>query len=142
MTSTSHISNPSSYKILVIDDVVDNFDLIQVILESEGYELDYADSGQEAFKKIENEAPDVILLDIMMPEMDGFEVARRLRQNSRFSKIPILFITAYDDINPPEEGLDNLGNGLLKKPIDFDELINQVQRASSKHNSKNLSNLW
>lgn len=131
----SYLSPSDKSKILVVDDIADNFELIQMILDE--YDLEYAQSGYEALNMIENLQPDLLLLDVMMPGIDGFEVARRIRRNQNFSSLPILFITAYDELTQPKEGLDNLGNGLIKKPIDFDELINKVQTLLAKKNMKN-----
>ncbi|MBW4505622.1 MAG: response regulator [Scytonematopsis contorta HA4267-MV1] len=130
MSSTSYFSKPIPGKgrILVVDDVVDNFLLVQVILEEEGYEVEFADNGREALKMIESEPPNMVLLDMMMPDMDGFEVARRIRENSKYSSLPILFVTAYDEL-VSETKINSVADGLIKKPIDFDELIDRVQTA-------------
>ena len=82
--------------ILVVDDVADNLILVQAALEQEGYRLRLATSGAAALHYVEEEAPDLIVLDVRMPGMDGFEVTRRLRQNRRLPYIPILLITAHD----------------------------------------------
>jgi two-component system, sensor histidine kinase and response regulator len=130
MSSTSYYSRPTPVKgrILVVDDVVDNFLLVQVILEEEGYEVEFADNGREALKMIESKPPNMVLLDMMMPDMDGFEVARRIRENPNYSSLPILFVTAYDEL-VSETKINSVADGLIKKPIDFDELINSVQTA-------------
>lgn len=113
-------------RILVVDDIVDNFFLLQFILEEEGYQVEYADNGYTALEMIEETPPHLVLLDVMMPGIDGFEVARRVRQNLRLPFIPILLTTAYDELNE-ELGLKSGVDGFIRKPIDFGELLNQVK---------------
>ncbi|MBW4660944.1 MAG: response regulator [Drouetiella hepatica Uher 2000/2452] len=112
--------------ILVVDDLADNLVLIKTLLEAEGHRVDVADSGALALAKIEASPPDLILLDLMMPDIDGFEVTRRLRQNDQFSSVPILIVTA-DRIVEEEQGLEIGANGFIRKPVDFDELLKKVE---------------
>jgi DNA-binding response OmpR family regulator len=109
-----------------VDDIEDNLSLLQAILTEEGYEVDIAKNGKSALAKIEASPPDLVLLDAMMPKMDGYEVTRRIRQNKNLPFIPILMITAYEDANVPE-GLDLGANDFIRKPIDFDELMSRVK---------------
>lgn len=122
-------SNTVSYKsnrILVVDDVPDNSFLLQTILEAEGYQVEVADSGRIALNKIESAPPDLVLLDVMMPEMNGFEVIHHIRQNSQLPYIPILLITGYTESNPTD-GFDRGADGFIRKPINFDVLLSRVQ---------------
>jgi signal transduction histidine kinase len=112
--------------ILVVDDTPDNCLLIQAILQDEGYEVELAESGQEALNKIDKRHPDLILLDVMMPEMDGYEVTRRIRQNSALPFIPILLTTAYDQPSVAQ-GLDTGADDFIRKPVHFDELLARVR---------------
>ena len=113
-------------RILVVDDIEDNLSLLQAILMEEGYEVDITKDGKSALAKIEASPPDLLLLDAMMPQMNGYEVTRRIRQNKSLPFIPILMITAYEDANVPE-GLDLGANDFIRKPIDFDELMSRVK---------------
>jgi DNA-binding response OmpR family regulator len=113
-------------RILVVDDIEDNLSLLQAILMEEGYEVDITKDGKSALAKIEASPPDLLLLDAMMPKMNGYEVTRRIRQNKNLPFIPILMITAYEDANVPE-GLDLGANDFIRKPIDFDELMSRVK---------------
>ena len=113
-------------RILVVDDIEDNLSLLQAILMEEGYEVDITKDGKSALAKIEASPPDLLLLDAMMPQMNGYEVTRRIRQNKNLPFIPILMITAYEDANVPE-GLDLGANDFIRKPIDFDELMSRVK---------------
>lgn len=115
-----------SKRILAVDDTPDNLFLIQTLLEEDGYEVDLADSGEDALEQVEIHLPDLILLDVMMPGIDGYEVIRRLRQNHRFCHIPILLITAqrkFNQANDRETGADDF----IRKPIDLDELLDKIR---------------
>lgn len=113
-------------RILVVDDIEDNVSLLQVILTEEGYEVDTAIDGKSALAKIEASPPDLLLLDAMMPKMDGYEVTRRIRQNNKLPFIPILLITAYVEADVPK-GLELGANDFIRKPIDYDELLARVK---------------
>ena len=77
-------------RILVVDDITDNYLLLQTLLETEGYQVEVADSGQAALAKVESNPPDLMLLDVMMADMNGYEVTQHIRQNPRLPFIPIL----------------------------------------------------
>lgn len=113
-------------RILVVDDIEDNLSLLQAVLMEEGYEVDITKDGKSALAKIEASPPDLLLLDAMMPQMNGYEVTQRIRQNKNLPFIPIIMITAYEDANVPE-GLDLGANDFIRKPIDFDELMSRVK---------------
>lgn len=113
-------------RVLVVDDSSDNSFLIQSLLQEEGYEIEIAENGEEALRKIEAWQPDLILLDVMMPVMDGYEVTRRVRQNTALPFIPILLITAYDQLSVAR-GLDIGADDFIRKPVEFDELLARVR---------------
>ncbi len=113
-------------RILVVDDLPDNCLLLQTILESEGYEVEVANNGRVALESIASHPPNLVLLDIMMPEMNGFEVTRRLRQNSSLPFIPILLVTGYSEPTPAD-GFDVGADGFIRKPIDFDDLLDKIR---------------
>ncbi|HVM22592.1 MAG TPA: response regulator, partial [Sphingomicrobium sp.] len=93
-------------RILVVDDTPDNLYLMSALLEDQ-YEVATAESGQQALEiAASSEPPELILLDIMMPEMDGYEVLRRLRQNIGTASIPVIFLTALTSIEEEQFGLD------------------------------------
>lgn len=112
--------------ILVVDDSPDNLFLVQTILEEEGYEITLAEDGRSALAQIEQSPPDLVLLDVMMPEMDGFEVTKRIRENPKLPFMPILLITAS---NQPSvvKGLDSGADDFIRKPVEFDELLARVR---------------
>lgn len=116
-----------SYRILVVDDVPDNLFLLQMILEAEGYDVDTADNGSLAKALISAEPPDLVLLDVMMPDINGFEVTLRLRQNDKLPFIPILLITAAYEEPWAIEGLDIGANDFIRKPIEVDGLLARIR---------------
>lgn len=113
-------------RILVVDDTPDNCLLIQAILQDEGYQVELADSGKEALRLIEQAPPDLVLLDVMMPGMDGYEVTRRIRANPALPFMPILLTTAYDQPSVAQ-GLDTGADDFIRKPVHFDELLARVR---------------
>lgn len=116
----------SGHRILVVDDVPDNLFLLQAILESEGYEVDFADNGRSALAKVQASPPDLILLDIMMPNMNGIEVTEKIRQDPRLPFIPILLITAHEEASMIE-GFTSGANDFTRKPINPRELLAKVK---------------
>lgn len=112
--------------ILVVDDSPDNVFLIQTILEEEGYKISTAEDGPSALADIEQSPPSLILLDVMMPGMDGFEVTKRIRQDTKLAFIPILLITAHDSPSVAQ-GLDIGADDFIRKPVEVDELLARVR---------------
>jgi two-component system, cell cycle response regulator len=113
--------------ILVVDDNPDNLEIISTRLRFRGYDVLVAERGEEAITKVHEEAPDLILLDIMMPDMDGYEVARRIRAERDLPYIPIIVVTARDSTEDKVTGLDAGADDYLTKPINFPELEARVR---------------
>lgn len=126
MAPTSLSSPTKTDRLLVVDDLPDNSFLIQAILEEEGFQIDVEDNGKSALERIEASPPDLILLDVMMPGIDGYEVTRRVRQNEDLPFIPILLITAYDQPSVVK-GLDLGADEFIRKPVEVDELLARVR---------------
>ncbi|ARV61562.1 hybrid sensor histidine kinase/response regulator [Nostocales cyanobacterium HT-58-2] len=118
--------NSTVERILAIDDNPDNLILLQTFLEVEGYQVELVSDGTSALKQVAQSPPDLILLDVMMPEMDGYEVTRRIRNNPEIPYIPILLITAYHDASVVE-GLDAGADDFVRKPFDHEELLARVR---------------
>lgn len=112
--------------ILVVDDSPDNLFLVQTTLEEGGYDINLAEDGKTALAKINQSLPDLILLDVMMPEMDGYEVTKRIRDNKALPYIPILLITAHER-SSVVKGLDIGADDFIRKPLDVDELLARVR---------------
>ncbi|MBD2606746.1 HAMP domain-containing histidine kinase [Scytonema hofmannii FACHB-248] len=113
-------------RILAVDDTPDNLILVETILESEGFEIDLVADGITALQQIAESPPDLILLDVMMPGIDGYEVTRRIRNNPQLPYIPILLITAFTE-SSVVEGLDAGADDFIRKPFDTDELLARVR---------------
>jgi signal transduction histidine kinase len=113
-------------RILVVDDSPDNLFLIQATLEEDGYEIALAEDGKTALALVDQLLPDLILLDVMMPEMDGYEVTERIRNNPNLPYIPILLITAHER-SSVVKGLDIGADDFIRKPVDIDELLARVR---------------
>ncbi|HXT17977.1 MAG TPA: diguanylate cyclase [Gemmatimonadaceae bacterium] len=109
-------------RILIVDDHEDNVELLRARLESWGYATESAADGEEALEKVECTVPDLILLDVMMPKIDGIEVARRVKGNVALPFIPIIMQTALDATENKVEGLEAGADDYITKPIDFAEL--------------------
>ncbi|MBF2003705.1 MAG: hybrid sensor histidine kinase/response regulator [Synechococcales cyanobacterium M58_A2018_015] len=123
----SLVNAPVIDRILAVDDSPDNLFLVQTILEDKGYQVSLAEDGMTALAMIEKSPPDLLLLDVMMPGMDGYEVTRRVRQNAdRWGFIPILLITAHQQ-SSVVEGLDAGADDFIRKPVDVDELLARVR---------------
>src|SRR6478672_13264430 len=109
-------------RILIVDDHEDNVELLRARLESWGFETLTAKDGAEALAAIEEKLPDLVLLDVMMPKIDGIEVARRVKNNPDLPFIPIIMQTALDSTEAKVEGLEAGADDYITKPIDFPEL--------------------
>ena len=126
MNSSILKKNRQGDLILVVDDIADNSFLLQTILESEGYDVEVADSGGAALARIAVNPPDLVLLDVMMPEMDGFEVTEKIRKNFALPFIPILLVTGHSELTSAA-GFDAGADGLIRKPINFEDLLNKIR---------------
>jgi len=119
--------NPKESKVLIVDDVPANLDLLRQVLKSEPYNLSVAPSGEVALKVAARATPDLILLDVMMPGMDGFETCRRLKTNPATANIPIIFITAKDEIESVVEGFQAGGVDYITKLFQSEEVQARVK---------------
>src|ERR1700686_5492611 len=118
--------DPKKKRILVVDDHEDNIELLRARLEARGYEIHAASDGQAALDQVERVIPDLILLDVMMPKMDGMEVVRRLKADKNLPFIPVIMQTALDTTANKVEGLDAGADDYITKPINFAELEAKV----------------
>jgi CheY-like chemotaxis protein len=112
--------------ILIVDDIADNVLLLQTFLESEGYTVDTADNGWTALRSIETLRPDVVLLDILMPDMSGYSVVKRIRQQESLAKTRIVLVTAYSVLSEAE-ALSMGADAFIRKPVDLDQLLATVK---------------
>lgn len=114
--------------ILVAEDNAVNRELVREILEASEYQVIEAEDGEQALTKIASAQPDLVLLDINMPVLDGFGVLRRLRQESALSNVPVVAVTAYAMKEDRERILSAGFDGYISKPIDPGTLLQQVER--------------
>ena len=116
-----------SARVLVVDDVLPNVKLLEAKLTHEYFEVITASNGPEALERAEADAPDIILLDIMMPGMDGFEVCRRLKDNKKTLHIPVVMVTALSDTADRVRGLEAGADDFLTKPVNDIALFSRVR---------------
>lgn len=112
-------------KILLVEDESDLRIIISEVLKDEGYEVLNASNGLEGLKKVKEENPDIIVADVMMPQMDGFSMVKEIRKYNSY--IPILFLTAKSSIEDIEEGFETGANDYIKKPFELRELIIRIK---------------
>ena len=123
----------SQAEILIVDDQADNLELLSTMLASQGYEIIESDLGSSAIKLAQVNPPNLILLDISMPEMDGFEVCQALRNNDLTKNIPIIFISALKEIEDKAQAFEIGGDDYITKPFDMKEVLLRVENQLKKH---------
>ena len=116
-------------KILIVDDEPDMVDMLRIRLEEESYGVITALSGEDGLKKAEEERPDLILLDILLPGVSGLEVAKRLRESKTTKNIPIIMVTALIGGDAMRTGLKSGAAYFISKPFDPEELLVQIKSA-------------
>jgi CheY-like chemotaxis protein len=114
-------------RVLIVDDERVNRQLLQIMLEPEGYELSVATSGEDALASVARQPPDLVVLDIMMPGMNGYVVTSRLKADPATRHIPVLVLSSLDDQNSRTHGAGAGADGFLPKPVDRRELCEQVR---------------
>jgi signal transduction histidine kinase len=114
-------------KILIVDDAIDTVELLKKRFRSEGYDTEEAYNGEEGLQKVQEYSPDLIVLDIMMPKIDGYEVCQRLKADEQTKYIPVLMLTAKGEIEHKVKGLDIGADDYLAKPFDYKELSARVR---------------
>lgn len=120
-------SQKATPRVLVVDDNQANLELLQACLEELDCETIAAFSGREALQVVKKQPPDLILLDVMMPQMSGFEVCRRIKNDPKTAEIPIIMVTALNELGDIERGIDSGTDDFLSKPVNKWELITRVK---------------
>jgi len=120
------------FKILIVDDIKSNLHVLGKILSKEGYRVSATDSGQNTLNYLSKNSVDLILLDIMMPEMDGYEVCKRLKKDENLKGIPVIFVTAKVDENDIYKGFEAGGEDYITKPIKNLEVVMRVKNSLEK----------
>lgn len=116
-------------RVLVVDDESDTLNLLRTILEISGYEPVTTLNSVDALALAEATKPDVVLLDIMMPKLDGFMLCKMMRDNVQTRDLPIIFVTAYEALDLEDRRKDAGADLVIRKPIDFDALVGAVAEA-------------
>ena len=115
------------YHILIVDDVMDNIQVAMNILKEENYEFSFASSGESAIELLKNSKFDLVLLDVMMPGLDGYEVCMWMKEDSSVHDVPVIFLTAKSDVDSIRKGFESGGQDYIIKPFHADELLARVQ---------------
>lgn len=116
-------------RILVVDDEIDTLNLLRLILEISGFSPITTLNSTDAITLAETEKPDVVLLDIMMPRLDGFTLCKMMRSNDATQALPIIFVTAYEALDIEERRVEAGADYVIHKPIDMDSLVGTIQAA-------------
>ncbi|MCX7683136.1 MAG: response regulator [Anaerolineae bacterium] len=123
-------------RILVVDDEIESLKLIGLMLQRRGYEIIAARSGTQALEKVKTGDPDLVILDIMMPDMDGYEVCRRIRADPTTSDLPIIMFTAKSMVNDKVAGFQVGADDYLTKPVHPDELASRIEAVLARSKRK------
>lgn len=129
----------SKARLLIVEDDFDISNMLKIYFSGQGYEADIAPRGSVALDKTRQNLPHLIVLDIMLPDIDGFEVCRILRTNTRTSHVPIIFLTQKDERSDKLQGLELGADDYITKPFDIEELKLRVQRAIARAEVQNLT---
>jgi PleD family two-component response regulator len=127
-------------RVLVVEDDPDISNMLRIYFESEGYEVALARRGEDALEMCRHRLPNVIVLDIMLPDMDGYDVCRRLRNSLRTRHIPIIFLTQKDERSDKIRGLELGADDYITKPFDVEELNLRVRNAMARSKYESLTN--
>jgi two-component system alkaline phosphatase synthesis response regulator PhoP len=117
----------SAKKILFVDDEADLIETVRFPLELEGYHVLVSNNGEEALNKTRQEKPDLILLDIMLPKMDGYTICRLLKSDEKYRHIPILMLTARSQERDRQTAMQMGADEYITKPFDIDEVIRKIK---------------
>ena len=126
-------------RLLIVEDDTDIANMLRIFFLSQQYDVDIAPRGSEALEKTRQSLPHLIVLDIMLPDIDGFEVCRILRTNTRTSHVPIIFLTQKDERSDKLQGLELGADDYITKPFDIEELKLRVQRAIVRAEQQSLT---
>lgn len=127
MTNLGDHNDQVTGKVLIVDDNIQNLELLQAFMEELPVETFSATDGIQAMQQVADHDPDLILLDIMMPKMSGFEVCKKLKSNPDTKDIPIIMITALNEISDIERGVESGTDDFLTKPVNKLELLTRVK---------------
>jgi len=128
----------TNYNVLIVDDIIENIQIAMSILKEESYDFSFAKTGEDALVLLQKNYFDLILLDIMMPGIDGYEVCRRIQKDPRISDIPVIFLTAKADTDSMAKGFEVGGVDYITKPFYADEFLARVKTHIELYKAKTL----
>ncbi|HYE02619.1 MAG TPA: response regulator [Phycisphaerales bacterium] len=123
----AHEAEPETLGVLIVDDNIQNLELLRAFLEDLGYPVRAAHDGVEAMDSIAADPPDVVLLDVMMPRMSGFQVCQRIKAEARTRDIPVIMVTALNEVGDVERAVECGADDFLTKPVNRLELLTRVR---------------
>ncbi len=129
----------SKHRLLIVEDDFDISNMLRIYFSGQGYDVHVAQRGSEALEKTRQNLPHLIVLDIMLPDIDGYEVCRQLRTNTRTSHIPVIFLTQKDERSDRLQGLELGADDYITKPFDIEELKLRVQNAIARAERESLT---
>jgi len=129
----------STYRLLIVEDDFDISNMLRIYFSGQGYEVDVAPRGSVALEKTRQNLPHLIVLDIMLPDIDGYEVCERLRKSTRTSHIPVIFLTQKDERSDRLQGLELGADDYITKPFDIEELKLRVKNAIKRAERESLT---
>ena len=130
----------SQGRMLIVEDDLDISNMLRIYFQSQGYEVTVSQRGEDAMKMCRQQLPHIIVLDIMLPDMDGYDVCRQLRSTLRTSHIPIIFLTQKDERSDKIHGLELGADDYITKPFDLEELKLRVKNAMARATIQSLTN--
>ncbi len=134
----------SKARLLIVEDDFDISNMLRIYFSGQEYDVDIAPRGSDALEKTRQQLPHLIVLDIMLPDIDGYEVCRRLRTQTRTRHIPVIFLTQKDERSDKLQGLELGADDYITKPFDIEELKLRVQNAIARaeREKSHRSTLW
>jgi DNA-binding response OmpR family regulator len=121
------MSDAKKFKVLIVDDEADIVDMLQLRLDASGYQTIVARDGAEGYQKAKTEKPDILILDLMLPKMDGYKVCGLLKKDARYARVPIIMFTARTQETDKKIGLEVGADAYLAKPVDVAELLAKIK---------------
>ncbi|HIE57931.1 MAG TPA: response regulator transcription factor, partial [Anaerolineales bacterium] len=129
----------SKARLLIVEDDFDISNMLRIYFAGQDYDVDIAPRGSDALEKTRQQIPHLIVLDIMLPDIDGYEVCRRLRTQTRTRHIPVIFLTQKDERSDKLQGLELGADDYITKPFDIEELKLRVQNAIARAERESLT---
>ncbi len=123
-------------KILIIDDDPDALEISRARLETQGYKVLAVDDGEKSLEIIRKKRPDVILLDVVMPKVDGLSICRIIKKDEKIKNIPVILLTAKEMIADVDRGFEAGANDYVTKPVDWNKLIDKIKKLTRKLQNK------